>query len=346
MRNTRRIAGFACANRQFSCRNLDAMNSENTINQLPVAQRLDYFDSLVSQTFFPMSCEPNCGAGSEFEGAIQCQQLGEMGFAAIKSSPLDVYRRSSHIGQVSEACYLVKVQVEGEGLLRQRGKEAYLSPGDFTLCLSSEPYDLHFHSDYSQVVLAVPQPMLEECVRQPTQHLGVRMDRNVGANGLFSQFVTSIADRLDSMDGVLAQRLEANVIDLLSTTLGYAQEAQKRDLLRVGVKSEYIQRIKHFIRRNLDSECLSPDTIAAAHDISTRYLHMLFADENVSISRYILHLRLKHCRAALADPSFADYSVSEIAYRFGFNDASHFSRAFKSEYQQTPARFRRDNQAR
>ncbi len=236
------------------------------------------------------------------------------------------------------------MQVEGEGLLRQRGKEAHLSPGDFTLCLSSEPYDLHFQCDYSQVVLAVPQPLLEESVRQPTQHLGVRMDARVGANGLFSQFVTSIAHRLDSMDGVLAQRLEANVIDLLSTTLSYAQEAQKRDLLKVGVKSEYIQRIKHFIRRNLDSECLSPDSIAAAHDISTRYLHMLFADESVSISRYILHLRLEHCRAALADASFAHYSVSEIAYRFGFNDASHFSRAFKSEYQQTPARFRKDNQ--
>jgi len=322
------------------------MNSENTINQLPAAQRLDYFDNLVSQTFFPMSCESHPGTGREFRGAIECQQLGEVGFAAIRSSPLDVYRRRSHIAQVSEAAYLVKVQVEGEGVLRQRGKEAHLSPGDFTLCLSSEPYDLHFQSDYSQVVLAVPQSLLEECVRQPTQHLGVRMDATVGANGLFSQFVTSIARGLDTMDGVLAQRLEANVIDLLSTTLGYAQEAQKRDLLKVGVKSEYIKRIKHFIRRNLDSECLGPESIAAAHDISTRYLHMLFADENVSISRYILHLRLEYCRATLADPSFADYSVSEIAYRFGFNDASHFSRAFKSEYQQTPARFRKDSKTR
>ncbi len=73
------------------------MNSENTINQLPVAQRLDYFDSLVSQTFFPMSCEPNSSAGDDFKGAIQCQQLGEVGFAAVRSSPLDVYRRPSHI---------------------------------------------------------------------------------------------------------------------------------------------------------------------------------------------------------------------------------------------------------
>jgi AraC family transcriptional activator of tynA and feaB len=320
------------------------MTALNKMKQLPPEQRFDYFYSQVTEAFCPMACEPREGTRLEFCGAIRQQQLGEVSFAAIKSSPLDVYRRHSHIAQVSDAAYLVKVQVEGEGVVRQRGREAHLYPGDFTLCLSSEPYDLHFASQYSQVVLAVPMPLLEECVKAPTQHLGVRMDASVGANGLFSQFVTSISRGLDTMDGVLAQRLEANVLDLLSTTLGYAQEAQKRDLLKDGVKREYIQRIKHFIRRNLENEELGPEIIAAAHEISSRYLHMLFASESVSISRYIQQLRLGYCRTALADPAFARYSVSEIGYRFGFKDASHFSRAFKSEYQQTPARYRKHYQ--
>jgi len=318
------------------------MTALSKINQLPSQQRFDYFCSQVAEAFCPMACEPRLDTGLEFTGAIRQQQLGEVGFAAIKSSPLDVYRRRSHIAQISDALYLVKVQVEGEGVVRQCGREAHLYPGDFTMCLSSEPYDLHFASQYSQVVLAVPQALMEECVKVPTQHLGVRMDASVGANGLFSQFVTSIAQRLDTMDGVLAQRLETNVLDLLSTTLGYAQETQKRDLLKDGVKREYVQRIKHFIRRNLDNEELGPESIAGAHDISSRYLHMLFTSENVSISRYIQQLRLEYCRSALGDPGFSDYSVSEIGYRFGFKDASHFSRLFKSEYQQTPARYRKD----
>lgn len=117
---------------------------------------------------------------------------------------------------------------------------------------------------------------------------------------------------------MLARRLEANVIDLLATTLGYAQEARKRDMLSAGVKCEYIHRIKHFIRRNLDDDRLGPDWIASAHQISTRYLHMLFEGESMSISRYIQSLRLEACRAALADAAFERYSVSEIAYRFGF----------------------------
>ena len=321
------------------------MFQQQTVDHLPVRQRLECFDHMVSDTFFPMHCQPLRGFDGEFAGQIETQQLGRVGLAAIKSSPLDVYRNRSHIGRASEAVYLVKVQVKGESLVKQRGREAYLCPGDFTLCLSSEPYELHFKSDYSQVVLSVPQPLLEECVRHPEQHLGVRMNSQVGANGLFSQFVTSIGARLNELDGVLAQRLEANVIDLLSTTLGHAQEMQKHDLLNSGVKREYLQRIKSFIRTHLHDERLCPAWIAASQDISTRYLHMLFEGEGKSISRYIQRLRLESCKAALEDRDFSDYSVSEIAYRLGFNDASHFSRVFKACFGQSPARYRKDRLA-
>lgn len=318
------------------------MNIDNNLNKLPTAERFAFFDSVVSDTFCPMSCEQSSHWNGEFDGAVLSQQLGKVGFAAVKSSPLDVYRRRTDIALATDSAYLVKVQVEGEGLVQQFGREAHLTPGDFTLCLSSEPYELHFEAEYSQIVLAVPQSLLEECVQQPSQHLGVRMDSRVGANGLFSQFVTSIAGRLDDMDGVLAQRLEANVLDLLATTLGYASDAQRKDILSCGTKDEHLRRIKLFIRRNLGDECLAPDWIAAAHQISTRYLHMLFADESTSISRYIQQLRLESCRAALTDSAYLDFSVSEIAYQFGFKDASHFSRVFKNEFGATPARYRRD----
>jgi AraC-like DNA-binding protein len=314
----------------------------STVNKPLLVSHIEQFSGLVDETFFPMALEIGTGRAAGFHGELRSQQLGKVGFATVKSSPLDVYRRRQHIGQASAAAYLVKVQVEGEGRVCHRGREAHLLPGDFTLCLSSEPYELHFDREYSQVVLAIPEQLMEECVQQPAQHLGMRMDSQVGANGLFAQFVTSIACKMDQLDGVLAQRLEANVIDLLSTTLGYAREAQRQDLFHCGVKLEYLQRIKHFIRRNLDQERLGPEWIADAHHISTRYLHMLFESESESVSRHIQRLRLESCKEALADPSFAGYPVSEIAYRAGFKDASHFSRSFKKEFGATPARFRKE----
>lgn len=308
---------------------------------MPVMLSLDQFDDQVGQLFFPMACESL--PGTEFLGSLVSRKLGQVGLAAVKSTALDVYRRRAHISQVADVVYMVKVQVEGEGVIRQLGREAHLRPGDFTLCTSAEPYQLRFPGEYCQVVLAVPASVMEQVVKQPEQYLGLRMEARAGANGLFSQFLTSLVDRLDGMDGALAQRLESNVIDLLSTTLESTRETRRRDLLSCGVKREYLQRIKAFIRKHLDDECLGPDWIAESHGISTRYLHMLFESENVSVSRYIQQQRLQACRAALTDSAFGAYSVAEIAYRFGFKDASHFSRVFKSGFGATPAKFRRES---
>lgn len=304
-------------------------------------QDFEQFDNQVCEVFFPMACEMPSAQRKDFRGSIERRQLGEVGFAAVRSSPLDVYRRRSHIGQVADTQYLVKVQVEGESLVRHRGLEAHLRPGDFTVCLSSEPYELHFAAAYSQVVLAVPQPIMEDCLHHPERHLGVRRDAQVGANGLFSQFVTSIASRLDDMDGVLAQRLEANVIDLLATTLSHSEEAERRERLEVGVKCEHLHRIKHFIRSHLHDDRLTPAWVAQSQGISTRYLHMLFENEGTSVSRYILAMRLEACRQALDNDSFQRYSIADIAYRFGFKDPAHFSRAFKRVFGDSPARYRR-----
>lgn len=312
---------------------------------LTTTESLERFDEQVREIFFPMDCKRARNYLGDFRGRLNSRQLGQLGFAAVKSTPLDVYRRRSHIGEVADSSYLVKIQVAGESQIIQRGREAHLQPGDFTLCLSSEPYELHFASDYSQVVLAIPSALMEECVHQPEQHLGVRMAAQNGANGLFSQFVTSIVQKLDGMDGVLAQRLEANVIDLLATTLSYTGESQRRDLLCNGVRQEYLQRIRHFIRKHLGDQRLTPDWIAAAQHISTRYLHMLFEAESVSVCRYIQQLRLQGCRQALADTAFSRFTVAEVAYHFGFKDASHFSRAFKAEFGVTPVQFRREQAA-
>ncbi len=312
-----------------------------TVNHLPQADRLEGFGEMVCDSFFPMTVTASQEQREGFSGQIQLSQLNRVGLAAVSSSPLDVYRRRRDIALAGDAAYLVKVQVQGESLIRQRGREAHLLPGDFTLCLSSEPYELHFNDSYSQMVLSVPQAMLDECVLQPQRHLGVRKQASQGANGLFSQFVAMIGARLDDMDGVLAQRLEANVIDLLCTSLGYAEDTHKHDLLASGVKEEYLTRIKAYVRSNLADESLVPAEIANRHGISTRYLHMLFAGKGESVSRYIQRQRLEACEAALRQADFSAYSVSEIAYRFGFNDASHFSRVFKQQFGETPARYRK-----
>jgi AraC-like DNA-binding protein len=69
--------------------------------------------------------------------------------------------------------------------------------------------------------------------------------------------------------------------------------------------------------------------IAQALNISKSYLHLLFRGENTTISQYIWDLRL---RSDLANPLHRHQTITEIAFAWGFNSSTHFSRMFKERY--------------
>src|SRR5260370_39969348 len=51
--------------------------------------------------------------------------------------------------------------------------------------------------------------------------------------------------------------------------------------------------------------------------------------------------RLERAREDLTDPVHSHLSISDICFRWGFNDAAHFSRAFHDTYGVSPRNFRR-----
>jgi AraC-like DNA-binding protein len=100
-------------------------------------------------------------------------------------------------------------------------------------------------------------------------------------------------------------------------------------------------RAKTFIEENLPIPDLNPKMVARWLGISERYLLTLFQDENMTVREWIWKMRLEKCRQQLSDPLFADRSISEIAFSFGFNSFSHFSHRFKKAFSMTASEFRR-----
>lgn len=299
--------------------------------------RFDRFEAAVNDTFCPMSLEPRLGEAGAFRADVAVARLDQLALTVIGSAPVDVYRRRNHIARVSEAWYLVKFQIEGEALFRQREREAHLRPGDFVICSTSEPYSLHFPDRYREAVLAVPQSRLHERVGSPDAWLGRRMDASEPVNGLLSQFVLSLSQRLDRLDPAVTQRLEANVIDLLVTALQFGPERKpETEDLAAG----HLRRVRNYIHLHLADAGLCPDRIAQAEGISTRYLHMLFRGEGESVSRYVQVQRLEACRRSLERAEFDAMSITDIAFAWGFNDSSHFNRLFKARFGQTPKAWR------
>jgi AraC family transcriptional regulator len=110
------------------------------------------------------------------------------------------------------------------------------------------------------------------------------------------------------------------------------------------MQEEYIKRINKvltFIDENLDAE-LSLQTISNIAFYSPFHLHRLFkAITNETLNSYITRKRIE--RTAMMLIRNKEFSISEIADKYGFKNDSTFSRTFKKIYGQSPTEFRKKN---
>jgi AraC-like DNA-binding protein len=83
---------------------------------------------------------------------------------------------------------------------------------------------------------------------------------------------------------------------------------------------------------------LSPSWLARELNVSVRTLHRAFAAAGESVGAYVRRRQPEEARAELAVPDVRR-SVSEVAARWQFADGSHFVRAFRKRYGETPSQF-------
>ncbi|WP_063765838.1 helix-turn-helix domain-containing protein [Streptomyces cellulosae] len=98
------------------------------------------------------------------------------------------------------------------------------------------------------------------------------------------------------------------------------------------------QAAKDIADSRLTDPDLSPAVLARELNVSVRTLHRAFAAADESVSAYIRRRRLENARLELSSPGVRP-SVSELAAHWRFADSSHFIRAFKKQFGQTPTQF-------
>jgi AraC-like DNA-binding protein len=102
-----------------------------------------------------------------------------------------------------------------------------------------------------------------------------------------------------------------------------------------------LRRLEQFVERNLRDPEFDAAAVSRGVGLSSRYVNDLFNDEGSSLMRYVWTRRLENCRKDLRSPARAGHRISDIAYGWGFNDLSHFSRSFKQSFGASPREYRR-----
>lgn len=107
----------------------------------------------------------------------------------------------------------------------------------------------------------------------------------------------------------------------------------------VSIEEQFISKAKAYIELHLGDNSLNVESLAAEMNLSREQCYRkLIALTNLSPSAFIRKLRLQRA-AQLVRANSAP--VSQIAYQVGFENLSHFSKAFKEEFGKVPSEFRR-----
>lgn len=300
-----------------------------------VARNISDFRAAVSESFVPL--QVSTAGPDHFRGVIRGASVDEVHVTEVRATSHVVERTPELIARSDRSYFKLSLMLAGTGLLIQDDREAVLQAGDLAVYDTDRPYSLVFDEGFRTMVVMFPKHLISLPPDVVGQLTAVRISGQEGLGGMVVPYLTQLAGNLDQLAGTTGARLAHSALDLVSTVF-------TRELGLDGVSADphraLVQRIRSYIDRNLASTDLGPATIASAHFISTRHLHGLFQEQGVTVSTWIRTRRLEQCRRDLLDPMLADRPVAAIAARWGFVDAAHFSRAFKSAFGISPSEYR------
>ncbi|MGH3688952.1 MAG: helix-turn-helix domain-containing protein [Microbacterium sp.] len=300
-----------------------------------VARNISDFRAAVSESFVPL--QVTTAGPDHFRGVIRGASVDEVHVNDVRATSHVVERTPELIARGDRSYFKVSLMLAGTGLLIQDDREAVLQAGDLAVYDTDRPYSLVFDEDFRTMVVMFPKHLISLPADMVGQLTAVRISGHEGLGGMVVPYLTQLAGNLDQLAGTTGARLAHSALDLVTTV--FTRELGL-DQVSADPHRALVQRIRSHIDRNLASTDLGPASIAAAHFISTRHLHGLFQEQGVTVSTWIRTRRLEQCRRDLLDPMLADRPVAAIAARWGFVDAAHFSRAFKSTFGVSPSEYR------
>lgn len=302
------------------------------------AARLRSWSDILAATHLSFDVGPTFRTPTAFQGAVSRRRIGDLMLVDCASSPFVGRRGSAVIGSRPEAGpgnNVLGFQFVGKGveLVREGGRQLALTAGDVVLWDGLAPTEIEIVEPFHKRTLLFPRDrVLAVCPRLGDLDALPSLGASPSAR-LLVRFMNALAAELPRLDAAATTAAANAALELLRAAVEPALPSD-RAASRAALRAE----IARYIRTRLQDPQLGPATIARAYAMSVRTLHALFQDVDESVAGLVRAERLARCLQDLQQPNGG--SVTDIAFRWGFCDAAHFSRVFKREFGATPSEVR------
>lgn len=287
----------------------------------------------------PVTVRPSVAGGPAPQARVHSWPLDEgMTLLQATGTAVAIDRTAPESGAPANRAP-VTLALLGTGDWRFRQRDVAVSPcgraATLLLVDHAAPFELRWLENGSVVAMSIDRMLLG----LPTTTIATAARRLDGTHPLamlLADFLRGLVELAERSAGLLPELAGATVHLVRALILARARDAEQAP-----VRESLFDRMCHYIEEHIADPKLDADTIAAATNISVRYLYKLWSASGTTLANYIIARRLELARAALTDPRMRHLTIGAVARRYGFADATHFTRRFRNAYGLTPSQWRR-----
>jgi len=301
----------------------------NTTLDSNTVKGFDYWHEVICRTYAPcLGITDDIGA---FKATLNVSDLGSLKISQVKTSPIRYERRKEDLKQDHQDDIFLSLMEYGSGHFCQDNHQVQHKAGDVLVYDSGKAYQFDYTAEYQSTLLRVPRSLMQARLNNVDNLGGLILPGDSAFGSLVASLIRQnslLANSSELKDGAA---LSAPMLDMIATSI---LQTTQGDFDRSSPQQDLLERIRSYIKSNLNDDNMTLEQIASAHNISVRSLSRLFAQHNETPRGWLQAQRLANAYDALATGRVRN--VTEAALSAGYRDLSHFSRSFKKAYGKTP----------
>jgi AraC family transcriptional regulator, positive regulator of tynA and feaB len=299
--------------------------------------RLSSWSDILARTHLAFDVRATDNTPGRFQGAVTRRPIGDLMLVDCAASPFLGHRGEDIISGAKDGLHedVLGFQFVARGveLVREGDRQLALQAGDVVLWDGMQPTEVEIvEAFYKRTLLFPRERVMAVCPRLAEVDALPSLDGS-GSARLLVRYMNALAVELPQLDAAAAAAAAHAALELLRAAVEPSLPSG-RAATRAAMRAE----IERYVRTHLQDPGLGPASIARAYSMSVRALHALFEDVDESVAALVRGERLGRCLEDLQRANGG--SVTDIAFRWGFCDAAHFSRVFKREFGATPSEVR------
>ena len=302
------------------------------------AARLRSWSQILAATHLAFDVRPTFRTPPHFQGAVTRRAIGDLMLVDCAASPFlgnrgDAVMAPRDRAATNEDVYGFQFVCKGVELVREGGRELALQAGDAVLWDGMQPTEVEIVQAFYKRTLLFPREQVIAVCPRLADISALPSMAGSGPARLLVRYMNALALELPRLEPAAGVAAANAALELLRAAIE-PQLPTSRDAARAAIRTD----VGRYVRTHLQEPDLGPASIARAYAMSVRALHALFEDVDASVAGLVRRERLGRCMEDLERANGG--SVTDIAFRWGFCDAAHFSRVFKREFGATPSEVR------